>query len=239
MTVERVVLEDPEALARHAAGFVADTLAACTNPVAIALSGGSTPKRLYELLSGPPFRDRVPWNLVHWYWGDERFVPPDHPDSNYRMARLAMLSHVPAPAANIHPIPTVDTTPAQAATTYEYVLQALYPRDVLDPARPLFEIVLLGLGEDGHTASLFPGVAALDEHKRWTAAVIGAKPEPRITLTLPALGSARHVIFLVAGANKRPVLDRLAAGEDLPAGRVGTVGTLHWMLDRAAAGADS
>src|SRR5579862_5833953 len=160
MTVERVVLQDPEALARHAAGFVADTLAAATDRVSVALSGGSTPKRLYELLATAPFRDRVPWDRVHWFWGDERFVPPDHPDSNYRMTRLAMLSQAPVPPANIHPIPTVGCTPEQAAMTYEYVLQTLYRGNEIDPARPLFEIVLLGLGEDGHTASLFPGVAA-------------------------------------------------------------------------------
>src|SRR5579862_9970530 len=106
MTVERVVLQDPEALARHAAGFVADTLAAATDRVSVALSGVSTPKRLYELLATAPFRDRVPWDRIHWFWGDERFVPHDDPASNYAMAYRAFLSSVPVPKANIHPIPT-------------------------------------------------------------------------------------------------------------------------------------
>lgn len=234
--VERLVLEDPAALARHAAELLVERLADAPSPVAVCLSGGSTPRLLYELLATPPYRDRIPWDRVHWFWGDERFVPPDHEDSNYRMARLALFAAVPAPPHHVHPIPTQGMPPFQAALAYELALQGFYGAPVLDPGRPLFAVTLLGLGEDGHTASLFPGVAALDEARRWTAAVIGAKPEPRISLTLPALAASRDTLFLVAGAAKRPVLERLARGEDLPAGRVRAIGTVHWLLDRAAAG---
>jgi len=231
---ERLVLPDAEALARHAAEFLTTTLAATPGRSAVALSGGSTPKRLYELLATPEFRDRLPWERVHWFWGDERFVPQDNPDSNYRMTRLAMLASVPVPPGHVHAVPVAGLDPVPAAASYEAELQRFYGAAALDPGRPLFDIVLLGLGEDGHTASLFPGTAALGERHHWVAAVLGAKPEPRVSLTYPALDSARHVMFLVAGAGKRAVLDRLAQGEDLPAGHVRPVGTLHWLLDRAA-----
>ncbi len=234
--IKREILADAEALAQHAAAFLVSTLSATDGKAAVALSGGSTPKRLYEILGTPPFRDRMPWDRIHWFWGDERFVPPEDPDSNYRMARLALFSVVPVPAFHIHPIPTEGLTPQEAAVAYQMALEDYYGSSTLDPARPLFDVTLLGLGEDGHTASLFPGVAALQEQLHWTAAVIGAKPEPRITLTYPALDSSRHVVFLVAGAAKHPVLERLKTGEKLPAGGVNPVGTLHWMLDRAAAG---
>jgi 6-phosphogluconolactonase len=231
---ERLVLPDAEALARHAAEFLTTTLAATPGRSAVALSGGSTPKRLYELLATPEFRDRLPWERVHWFWGDERFVPQDNPDSNYRMARLAMLAAVPVPPGHVHAVPVAGLDPGAAAAAYEAELQRFYGATTLDPARPLFDIVLLGLGEDGHTASLFPGTATLGEKRHWAAAVLGAKPEPRISLTYPALDSAKHIMFLVAGAGKRAVLDRLARGEDLPAGQIRPVGTLHWLLDHAA-----
>ena len=229
------ILPDPEALARHTAGLVADRLAGSSGPVAVALSGGSTPKRLFELLAEPEHRDRLPWQRIHWFWGDERFVPPDHPDSNYRMARLALFAKVPA--QNLHPVPTTGTTPEAAAERYAAELARFYGADTLDPGRPLFLINLLGLGEDGHTASLFPGVAALTERERWVVPVIGAKPEPRISLTFPVLNASASVIFLAAGDKKRPVLDRLEAGEDLPAAHIKPSGELLWLIDRAAAGA--
>jgi len=234
-TTERHVLPDAEALARHAAEFVTATLEATQGRAAIALSGGSTPQHLYETLAKPPFRDRLPWARVHWFWGDERFVPPDDPESNFRMVRLAMLDHVPVPPDNIHAVPVTGLEPAAAAAAYEAELQLYHGGNTLDPERPLFDLVLLGLGEDGHTASLFPGTAALAERGRWVVPVLGAKPQPRITLTYPALDSARHAVFLVAGAGKRAVLDRLARGEDLPSGRIRPVGTLLWLLDHDAA----
>ena len=231
---ETLVLADAESLARHAAGLVTGILAATPGRAAVALAGGSTPKRLYELLATAEFRERLPWDRVHWFWGDERFVPPDDAESNYRMARLAMLEAVPAPADHIHPVPFAGLTPEQAAAAYQAALQRCYGAAELDPARPLFDLVLLGLGEDGHTASLFPATPALQERRAWVASVLGAKPEPRVTLTYPALESARHVVFLVAGAGKRAVLQRLQRGEDLPAAHVRPSGTLHWLIDRAA-----
>jgi 6-phosphogluconolactonase len=227
------IAENPERLAEQAAEFLVEALSTGGRR-SVCLSGGSTPKRLYELLASPAYRDQVPWDRVHWFWGDERFVPPDHPDSNYGMTRRAMLAVAPVPPGHVHPVPTTLGTPEEAAAAYERTLKDYYGRAELDPGQPLFDVTLLGLGEDGHTASLFPGVAALDEEDRWTAAVVGAKPEPRISLTLPALESSRHVVFLVAGKAKFPVLQRLDQGEDLPAGRVRPIGTLHWMMDRSA-----
>jgi 6-phosphogluconolactonase len=227
---------DAEALARRAAGWL---LAATEgrDRVAIALSGGSTPRRLYEILAQPPYRDRFPWPRAHWFWGDERFVPPDDALSNYRMVREALLSHVPIPVDHVHPVPTVGTTPEAAAAAYERTLQSFYGADRLAPERPLFDATLLGLGPDGHTASLFPGTAVLDERARWVAAVIGAKDEARITLTYPALESSRHVAFLVAGPEKRSVLASLRRGDlALPAARLQPEGTLRILADTAALG---
>jgi 6-phosphogluconolactonase len=205
-------------------------------PASVCLSGGSTPKRLYELLAAPKYRDTFPWKRMHWFWGDERFLPKDDPLSNYRMVRLAMLEATPIPAENIHPIPTEGLTPEEAAAAYERELKAFYGADRLDRRRPLFDVMLLGLGEDGHTASLFPGIPVLEERTRWVAAVVGAKPEARITLTYPALESSRDLAFLVAGPGKREILAQVRGGTtDLPAARVRPVGRLHWLLDRAAA----
>ena len=145
----------------------------------------------------------MPWDRIHWFWGDERFVPPDHPDSNYRMAREAMLARAPAPAQNIHPARDIGGDPAEAARDYERILQSFYGAETLDPARPLFDVELLGLGPDGHTASLFPGTKVLDEQQRWVAEVIGAKAEVPDYLDLSAARKRRHTAFLVAGADKR------------------------------------
>lgn len=235
MEVNRQVAADPAELARYAAHLVVSVSAASNGPVRICLSGGSTPKILYQLLSSHEFRKRVPWDRVHWYWGDERFVPHDHPDSNFRMARLAMLSSAPVPDTNVHPVQTACQTPEESATEYEHLLKAHYGRDHLDPEQPLFDLTFLGLGEDGHTASLFPGVAALNERKRWCVAIVDARPEARVSLTFPALNASRQVAFLVAGASKYPMVQRIENGEDLPAAHIRPLGTLHWMLDRAAA----
>ncbi|MGH7054093.1 MAG: 6-phosphogluconolactonase [Stellaceae bacterium] len=222
---------DLEAVARRAAEWIADLTGASEGRFAIALSGGSTPRRLYRMLAEPPLRDRLPWPRLHWFWGDERFVPWDHPDSNYGMARAALLAHVPAPPQNVHGIPTTGD-PAAAAHAYEEDLKAYYGADRLDPARPLFDIQLLGLGADGHTASLIPGTSVLDERARWVAAVTHGRPEARITLTYPALESSRHTAFLVAGADKREALARVLRGDrSLPAGRLEPQGDLTWFVD--------
>lgn len=226
---------DGDAVARHVAEWLTRRALATEGRFAISLSGGSTPKTLYGLLATPEFRDRFPWERTHLFFGDERFVPHDHPDSNYRMAREAMLNHVPLIPAQIHPWPT-DTTPEDAALRYADTLIRYYGADTLDPARPLFDVMLLGLGEDGHTASLFPGVAALQERTAWTAAIIGAKPEPRLSLTYPVLDSSRTVAFLVAGAGKKAILARAVAGDiALPAVGVKPIGDLIWFTDKAAA----
>lgn len=225
---------DPASLARDTAEWIVGRALASADRFALNLSGGSTPKALYALLAEPAFRDRMPWARVHLFWGDERFVPPEHPDSNFRMAHEAMAAHVPIPANNVHPFPT-DSTPEDCAGRYQQTLQAYYGAVRLDPARPLFDITLLGLGEDGHTASLFPGTAVLGEREAWTAAVIGTKPEPRLTLTYPALDSSRSAAFLLAGAGKHAMLTRLLAGDAaLPAAGVAPVGDLLVLMDRAA-----
>ena len=231
------VLADPEALAHRVADWLLAMATGKNGRFTVALSGGSTPRRLYQLLAAPPYRDAFPWSRTHWFWGDERFVPPDSPDSNYRMVQQAMLSHVPAPSANIHPIPTENLTPEQAAAFYERELQSFYGASTLQADRPLFDVTFLGLGPEGHTASLFPGTAVLKERTHWVGAVIGAKSEPRITLTYPALESSAEVAFLVTGTDKRPVLEQLFGGdEQLPAAHLHPVnGELHVFLDSAAA----
>ena len=160
---------------------------------------------------------RVPWDRVHWFWGDERFVPPDDSRSNYRMTREAMLDHAPVPPSHVHPVPTEGMTPEQAAAAYERELQAFHGSASLDD-KPLFEIVLLGLGTNGHFASLFPDTPALTERTAWAVAVTPAGEPTRITLTYPALESCRHAAFLVAGADKRDVLKQVRARRSEPAG---------------------
>jgi len=227
----------PLALARQVAEWMTAMALASPGPFRVSLSGGSTPKTLYGLLASDEFRGRFPWKRVSWYWGDERFVPYDHPESNYRMTREAMFSKAPVPPENIHPVPA-DGTPDEAALRYELALQADYGATVLDPARPLFDITLLGLGPDGHTASLLPDEPVLEERERWVAAVSHGRPEIRITMTYPAIESSRHVAFLVAGQEKAAIFDTIrAGGSRVPAARVKPVGELVWFVDRAAAGA--
>jgi 6-phosphogluconolactonase len=233
---EARIFDDAEALARNAAEWLCALASARDGRFAISCSGGSTPKRLYEVLAAPAMASRFPWERVHWFWGDERFVPHDHPDSNYRMVLEALLSRVAVPAGNIHAVPTAGLSPQEAAAAYERTLKAFYGADALTPARPLFDVTLLGIGEDGHTASLFPGHPALEEKDRWALAVIGAKSEARITLTYPALDSSRDAVFLVTGAGKREPVARARSGDRaLPAARIQPVGRLHWFTDRAAA----
>jgi 6-phosphogluconolactonase len=230
------IQQDPLALAHHAAEWMTAAALAAKGPFRVSLSGGSTPKTLFGLLASDEFRDRFPWPRVSWFWGDERFVPHDHPDSNYRMTREAMFAKVPVPPGNIHPVP-VDGTPEDAARRYERTLQETYGVATFDPARPLFDVTLLGLGTDGHTASLLPGEPVLKERKRWVAAVSHGRPEVRITMTYPAIESSRRVAFLVAGKEKAPILRAIRDGDSqVPAARVRPVGMLLWFVDSAAAG---
>jgi 6-phosphogluconolactonase len=230
------IFPDPAALARHVAEWMTAAALAAKETFRVSLSGGSTPKMLYGLLASDEFRSRFPWQRVSWYWGDERFVPYDDPESNYRMTREAMLARAPVPPENIHPVPT-DGTPQDAARRYERTLQQGYGATVLDPARPLFDVMLLGLGPDGHTASLPPGDPVLEERERWVAVVSHGRPEVRITMTYPVIESSRRVAFLVAGREKAAILQAIRAGDSrVPAARVRPLGELIWFVDRAAAG---
>ena len=230
------ILPDPLALARRATEWMTEAALSANGPFRVSLSGGSTPKVLYGVLASDEFRGRFPWQLVSWYWGDERFVPHDHPESNYRMAREAMLARAPVPPENIHPVPT-DGIPEDAASRYERVLQQVYGAKALDPARPLFDLTLLGVGPDGHTASLLPGDPVLEERKRWVAVVAHGRPEVRITMTYPAIESSRRVAFLVGGREKASLLRAIRAGDSqVPAARVRPRGELFWFVDSAAAG---
>ena len=230
------VLADADGVARRVADWLLADALAKPGRFAVALAGGSTPRRLYALLAQAPYLEAFPWARTHWFWGDERFVPHDDPLSNYRMVREAMLARVPIPAANIHPMTTEGVTPDEAAALYESDLRTFHGAPRLEASHPLFDVVLLGLGADGHTASLFPGTPALGEREKWVTAVEGEKPEMRLTLTYPALESCRNAAFLVTGAEKRERLGQLCrGGSAFPAARFAPAGSLVAFADRAAA----
>jgi 6-phosphogluconolactonase len=231
-----IAVPDPAALANAAAERVLARIAANGERVAICLTGGSSPKQLYQLLATDPYRSRIPWQRVHWFIGDERLVAPNDPLNNMSMARNLFLDRF-APAANIHPIPTDTADPGEAALRYENELQSFYGADVLDSSRSLFDVVLMGVGPDGHTASLFPGYPAIEETQRWVVGVPKANVEPfvpRVTLTLPTLGSCREMLFEVAGSDKRAILTRVLESENLPAGRARSTGETIWLVDQVA-----
>jgi 6-phosphogluconolactonase len=234
-----VVFPDAEALARGAADWLKERVAPIDGRITIALSGGSTPRRLFQLM-GSEFKDAFPWSRMHFFWGDERFVPRDSPDSNFRMAYETLLSKVPVPAGNIHPVPTQGIEPDDAARAYERDLQGYYGAPMLQASKVLFDVQFLGLGDDGHTASLIPGEPVLNERKRWVAAVAHGRPETRITLTYPAIESSRHIAFLVSGAAKRDMLQKVRTQTaDVPAARLHPQGDLTFLADAAAAGQSS
>jgi len=234
-----IAVADPAELAKIAADRLIARIAANAGRAAICLTGGSSPKQLYQLLATEPCRDKIPWDRVHWFIGDERFVPADDPLNNMSMARRTFLDRC-APASNIHPIPTETAhpdNPDEGAERYERELKSFYGAEALGPARPLFDLVLMGVGHDGHTASLFPGYPAVEETARWVVGVPRANVEPfvpRVTLTLPALGSCHEMLFEVAGADKRALLTRVFDGEDLPANRACATGETVWLVDQAA-----
>ncbi len=197
----------------------------------IALSGGSTPKSLYELMA----KQDLPWEKVHIFWGDERFVAPDHPDSNYNMTRLAWLDHITIPKTNIHPIPTVNIDSEESVNQYEQEIKDLFL--VQGNEIPQLDIILLGMGDDGHTASLFPHTPALQVSDRLIT--VGNKDgNPRITFTVPLINQGRCIIFIVAGANKRPALAEVFAsvGDSMtyPSRLIQPQGELWWLLDHNA-----
>jgi 6-phosphogluconolactonase len=235
---EIVVAADDRDLAETAATHLLARVNEAKDRAAVCLTGGSSPEGLYRLLAEEPWRSQVPWRRVHWFMGDERFVPQSDPLSNMGKARRIFLDRVEAPRENIHPVATDANYPEASARLYEQELKAFYGLDRLDPARPLFDLVLMGLGGDGHTASLFPHSPALEEKSRWVVGIAKAGMEPfvpRVSLTFPALASTREMLFLVHSSEKRDILRRVVAGEDLPAGRAHSDGDLIWLVDRAAA----
>jgi 6-phosphogluconolactonase len=230
------ILDTPEQLAHDVADWIVEQASKSEARFALCLSGGETPRPLYELLAGPTYRARLPWDRIHCFWGDERMVPHTDERSNFHMAWEALLRHVPIPAENIHAIPTERMSPAAGAAAYATTLKQFYGADTLDAGRPLFDVTLLGLGEDGHIASLFPGSPALAEMERWALPVLGETPPDRITLSYPVLASSSATAFLVVGERKHGALARVRAGDQsLPAARLKPTGTIYWFVDRAAA----
>jgi 6-phosphogluconolactonase len=218
------IFENSRELARGAAEHL--VALAQEDSFTVALSGGSTPKILYQLLAEEPFRNRVPWSNTHFYWSDERHVPPDHPESNYRMAHEAMLSRVPVPESNVHRVRSENPSAQEAADEYEKIVV------------PRLDLILLGLGADGHTASIFPGSEVLEETKRLIAAPWVEKLNTyRITMTLPLLNNGASILFLVSGKDKAEIVKEVIEGpKKYPAQAVQpTNGELIWMLDRDAA----
>lgn len=237
-TREIIIAPDRETLAEIAAKRLIARIAANPQRPTVCLTGGSTPQRLYELLATSPWRKKIPWPQVHWFMGDDRFVPSDHPLSNIGMAGKTFLD-ICAPDKNVHTIHTDGMTPDEAAALYEQELRAFHPSS-LNQSLPLFDIVLMGVGPDGHTASLFPGSSELAEQRKWVVAVPLASVAPfvpRVSLTLPCLASTREMLFLVSGRDKRAILARILAGDsNPPAARAGAAhGETVWLIDEDAA----
>jgi len=208
------------------------------------LSGGTTPRLLYEELAREPYASRVDWQHTHLFWGDERCVPSDSPDSNFSLALQELISRVDVPPSNIHRIPATTGSPKAVAAEYETTLRKFFqPTAASDPSTsfPSFDLVLLGMGADGHTASLFPGDAALEERVSWVVAVEGSSAFPpvrRITLTFPVINEAKCVLFLVSGSNKLKVLQEILNNPHTgtyPAAHVQPLGKLLWFIDEGLA----
>ena len=232
-----VIVADAAAVAEAAARRLLNRISH-GNRAAVCLTGGSSPLGLYHLLASDPWRNQVPWDRVHWFVGDDRFVPESGPLSNMGTAKRIFLDRVPAPPQNIHPIPTDADSPDDAARLYEDELKRFYGAERLEPRRPMFDMVLMGLAPDGHVASLFPHSPALKEKERWVLGVAKAGMEPfvpRVTLTFSALAATGEMLFLIDSANRRSIFKRVLAGEDLPAHRAYAQGDLVWLAIRAAA----
>lgn len=229
--------EDPETLSRTCAELfvtLAERRLAEADRFGVVLSGGTTPNRMYELLAAQPLRDKVDWARVHIFWSDERCVPPEDPRSNFGMARGALLSHIPIDESNIHRVRGELPAPA-AAADYQADLERYF-----GGGECRFDLVLLGLGDDGHTASLFPGSTALLERRLWVVKAAPPSPGPdRVSLTFPALNVAACVMFMVSGSEKAEMVSRVLtdfSSPPLPAQLVAPRrGELRWMLDRQAA----
>lgn len=230
------VQPDAEAVANAAAQMIFERANQSQDRFSICLSGGSTPKALYQILASPLYSQRFPWKRVHWFFGDERFVSQDSSMSNFKMVRESMFDHVPIPEENIHAVNTSYPTASEAAADYGKRLQAFYGSEHIQPDKPIFDYTLMGMGDDGHTASLFPGTDVLNETEKWCDAVCGVKAEDRITLTYPILNASRVMLFLVASKSKREVLGKILDGDtSYPAARVNPWGSLIWLVDQEAA----
>lgn len=230
-------LEDAsEALAAEVARELAQAVST-RDMATLALSGGSTPRRLHEILAEQ--HREIPWEKVHIFWGDERFVPHDSEDSNYRTARETLLERVAIPAANIHPWPTEKSEPEAAALAMQVEVERVFGCSALEDDPPRFDVLLLGMGADGHTASLFPDSPGLRVAHSWAIpSETRDEPRQRLTLTLPVINAARHVHFLVAGEEKRNSLECALGGpsESCPASLIAPVdGTLTWWVDEEVA----
>lgn len=231
-------------LSTAAAEFVCQLAEQCVKErgyFTLALSGGSTPRTLYEYLAHEPYVSKMPWTGTHVFWGDERYVPASHDDSNFKMVSEALIEHVSIPPENIHRIPTETVSPEETATQYEATLREFF--HVFDPLSdskklPVFDLILLGMGKDGHTASLFPDSPVLEEQERWVSATPVPNLNPpvrRITLTFPVINAAQNVLFLVSGAEKQPILQTIQETPEkaynmYPAARVAPGGDLLWFL---------
>ncbi len=229
---------NPEKASQAVAQFLSDTAIKAVGEkrrFTVALSGGSAPKRLYKILASDPFINQIPWSKTFVFWGDERFVPPNDPENNARMARELLLNHVPVPPGQIFPIPT-ESKPEIAAENYASTLASVFGDDDF----PKFDLILLGLGTNGHTASLFPHTSVLDEKNRWTGTIyLGEKDQHRITLTAPVINYAKNIVFLVFGEKKADILANVLEGprqpQKWPAQLVNPKsGSLTWFIDEGA-----
>jgi 6-phosphogluconolactonase len=237
---------DLEELSRVVADVISveiDAAVSLRGRFSIALSGGRTPRLLFEYLASH-YCDRVDWDNVHLFWGDERYVPEDHPDSNYAMAVSALISRVPIPQQNVHRMPTGSDSPENEADSYERLLRNFFSEGAEKSSDFSFDLILQGLGEDGHTASLFPGDPVLLERERWVVPVKAPpdySPQERITLTYPVLNRSRKAFFVVSGEGKRVVLNAILenpseAGMNYPAAGIRPMEQLVWYVDDAASG---
>jgi 6-phosphogluconolactonase len=237
MNPEVKIYPDKNTLIRESAAYISNVIQTTINEqnkCTFVLAGGSTPKGLYKTLASHEYREKVDWRKVHLFWGDERCVRPEHPESNYRMAKETLIDHIDIPQENVHRIPA-EKEPAETAREYEETINRFFG----DTSQlPVFDIILLGIGEDGHTASLFPGTEALEENKRWVTEVYVKKLNThRITLTYPGINSGRNVIFLVAGSSKADIVRKVyrKADSKFPAVQVIPAnGNLIYLLDKAA-----
>ena len=235
------VLADPPSVAEATADRFVDAARSAIDErgvFRVALSGGGTPKRVYPLLLEPRRRDAVDWSAVEFFWGDERSVPPDHPESNFGIAYQMLIAHLPDVRPDrIHRMPAEAPDLETAALSYESELRLAFGARGSGP--PAFDLIWLGMGPDGHTASLFPGSTALDEHERWAVGNWAPSQETwRMTLTFPVLEAGRDVLFVVTGADKASALREIRAGlSALPAARVAG-DQVEWIVDAAAAGDD-